>query len=70
MTNITYYLFGHEAVREYFEGSMRNTKKAIENGDGAIYAHNESDHSSVLVDQMDGWHEATTISKEEFDILN
>lgn len=68
--NMTYYLFGHEAVRAYDEGHMAAVKSAVARGDGAVYAHNEKDPSAILAGAMDGWHESQTITKEEYEELS
>lgn len=71
MEDITYYLFGSQVVRMATDGcETKDIAESISFGDGAIYAHNESDHSSKLIDAMDGWNAAETITKSQFDEIN
>lgn len=69
---ITYYLFGEDAVREYEENGIDGVVKEYENNELSFstYAHNESKHSSCVLDQMDGWYNYAIILKEEYEKLN
>lgn len=68
----TYYIFGRDAVNILTDEGIEALKDEIQQDvlSYAMYAHNESNNSSLLAEQMDGWDSYAILSKEDFDLLD